>query len=116
MLANLQKNIFIVFLPILIVFVISAIACTGSGKYVKNDEAAKYFNLGITYWKLGKYQEAVGAFKHAIRIKPDFAWAHFNLGQAYLLSDNKDSALKEYKILKDLDKEKANELYNLIYP
>jgi len=48
-------------------------------------------------------------------LKPDFAEAHCMLGLAYLMTDNKGSALEEYKILKTLDAEQANKLFNLIY-
>jgi len=41
--------------------------------------------------------------------------AHYNLGVAYLNVRDKSSALDQYKILKDLDKDSANELFNLIY-
>ncbi len=116
MLTNLQKNKYVFFFPILIVFVISSIACTNLGKSVNNIEAKKHFELGLSYVKSGKHLEAVNAFKQAIRIEPDYADAHYNLGILYLITDNKGSALEEYKILKDLDKEKANELFNLINP
>jgi len=39
--------------------------------------------------------------------------AHFNLGASYLINGDKGSALEEYKILKTLDVDKANELFNL---
>jgi tetratricopeptide (TPR) repeat protein/uncharacterized RDD family membrane protein YckC len=78
-------------------------------------DAEAHFNLGITYDKLGRYQDAIESYKQAIRIKPDCAEAHYNLGNAYLLVGDKSSALKEYKILKTLDTEQANRLFNLIY-
>lgn len=37
------------------------------------------------------------------------------LGMAYLELGDKGSALEEYKILKDLDKDLANKLFNHIY-
>jgi len=40
---------------------------------------------------------------------------HLNLGMTYLQMGDKGSALEEFKILKDLDKEMANRLFNLIY-
>jgi len=61
------------------------------------------------------YREAVEAYKQAIRIKPDDADAHLSVGLSYLLLNDKGSALEEYKILKDLDPEKADLLFNLIY-
>jgi tetratricopeptide (TPR) repeat protein len=61
------------------------------------------------------YIEALEAFKQAIRINPDYAEAHLNLGITYLISNDRGSALDEYKILKDIDSERANKLFNLIY-
>jgi hypothetical protein len=37
------------------------------------------------------------------------------LGMVYLQMGNKGSAIEEYKILKELDPEMANQLFNLIY-
>jgi len=83
---------------------------------IKPDYAKAYYNLGVMYGKLRMYREAVEAYKQAVRIKPDFADAHYNLGITYLLIiKDRGSALEEYKILKELDPETANELFNLIY-
>ena len=60
-------------------------------------------------------RSAIDAYKQAIRLKPNDATLHLYLGGAYLNVGDKGSALDEYKILKELDKEKANELFNLIY-
>jgi len=81
---------------------------------IKPDYADAHYNLGITYGKLGRYQDAIDAYKQAIRIKPDFADAHYNLGVTYFLTGDKGSALEEYEILKTLDAEWANKLFNLI--
>ena len=62
-----------------------------------------------------KYQKAIESYKQAIRIDPDHRNAHYNLGLAYLSLNDRDSALEQYKILKKLDTEKANKLFNLIY-
>jgi len=40
---------------------------------------------------------------------------HYGLGLAYLGLNNKSSALDQYEILKKLDTELANGLFNLIY-
>ena len=79
------------------------------------DNAAAHFNLGYAYGMLGKYEEEIEAYKQAIRIYPDFASAHLNLGVAYLFLNDRGSALEQYKILKKLDTEKANKLFNEIY-
>ena len=60
-------------------------------------------------------EEAIEFFKQAIRIKPDYADAHNNLGLAYLGLNDRGSALEQYKILKKLDTEQVNKLFNFIY-
>jgi tetratricopeptide (TPR) repeat protein len=79
------------------------------------DFAEVHYILGTAYVRLGRNQEAVEAYKEAIRLKPDYADAHYNLGIFYLLLNDKGSALEEYKILKDLNQKLANELFNRIY-
>ena len=60
-------------------------------------------------------KEAIDSFKQAIRIKPDYADAHYGLGLIYVLVGDRNSALEEYKILKDLDTKSANRLFDNIY-
>jgi len=48
-------------------------------------------------------------------LKPSLAEAHLNLGMAYLKLGDKGSAMEEYKILRGLNQELANKLFNLIY-
>ena len=73
-----------------------------------------HFGLGCTYGELGRGKDEIDAYKQAIKIRPDFALTHFNLGTTYLVIGDKGLALEEYKILKTLDAEKANELFKLI--
>jgi protein O-mannosyl-transferase len=82
---------------------------------INPDFALAHYNLGFTYGNLGRWQDAIESYKQAIRIKPDFAAAHFGLGISYLRLGDKVSAFEEYKILKTLDVERANNLFNLIY-
>jgi len=82
---------------------------------IKPDYAEAHLNLGWVYGQLGRYTEAIEAYKQAIRIKPDYAKAHLNLGATYLIVGDKGSALDEYKILKGLNRNSANKLFNLIY-
>ena len=53
--------------------------------------------------------------KEEVRKNPDDADAHYNLGLAYCGSEDRGSALEQYKILKNLNTELANELFNKIY-
>ena len=56
-----------------------------------------YNNLGVAYDKLGRYQDAIEDYKQAIRIKPDYAEAHFNLGVAYGKLGRYQDAIESYK-------------------
>ena len=58
--------------------------------------------------------EKIEAYKQAIKINPDFANAYFGLGAVYVFSNDRASALEQYKILKNLDPERANKLFNMI--
>jgi len=71
--------------------------------------------LGAALHQLGLFEEAVESYKRAVRLKPLLPETHLNLGMTYLQMGDKGSALEEFKILKDLDKEMANRLFNLIY-
>ncbi len=82
---------------------------------IKPNYADAHYNMGVAYRHLGRYYEAVEAYKQAIRIKPDDAGTHYVMGLTYLLLGDRGGALDEYKILKDLDRDLANKLFNLIY-
>jgi tetratricopeptide (TPR) repeat protein len=74
-----------------------------------------HMNLGAAYNQMGRFEEAIASYKLAIRLKPTLAEAHLNLGMTFLKIGDRASAIEEYKILKDLNKEEANRLFNLIY-
>ena len=79
------------------------------------DIAEVHYNLGLAYGKSGKYQEAIESFKQALGLDPDHVKARYYLGATYHYSNDRNSALEQYKILKSLDTELANELFNVIY-
>jgi len=79
------------------------------------DDAETHNNLGFAYSELGNHVKAIEAYKQAIRIDPDYIEAHCLLGVTYLIIGDRNSALNEYKILKELDIDKANKLFDLIY-
>lgn len=81
---------------------------------INPDFAEAHCNLGVAYYHLGRQTEAIDEYKQAIRINPDYADAHFGLGLTYFELGDKGSALEEYKILKELDRNLANNLFNLI--
>jgi tetratricopeptide (TPR) repeat protein len=79
------------------------------------DLAEPHYNIGNAYGSLSRYDEAVEAYKQAIRLKPDYAEAHFMLGVSYFTLGRRGDALDKYKVLKELDTESANTLFDLIY-
>jgi tetratricopeptide (TPR) repeat protein len=81
---------------------------------IKPAYAEAHNNLGVSYGNLGRITEAMGAYKNAVRIKPAYTDAHVNLGNAYLAIGDKNSALAEYNILKSLNPQSANDLFNRI--
>ena len=55
------------------------------------------FEAGCSHSNLGRYQEAIEAFKQAIRIKPDHVKAYLNLGIAYADNGQHEEAIISYK-------------------
>jgi tetratricopeptide (TPR) repeat protein len=51
--------------------------------------------LGGIYYSLGRYDDAIDAFKLAVLTKPDLANAHYNLAIAYREKKNYDNAISE---------------------
>jgi tetratricopeptide (TPR) repeat protein len=82
---------------------------------IKFDYAEGHLDLGAAYFQTGRIEEAIGSYKQAIRMKPSLAEARLNLGMSYLRLGDRGSAIEEYRILKELDKELAHRLFNLIY-
>lgn len=86
-----------------------------SKQYIDPNYADAHSGLGTSYIALGLYKYAIEAFKQTIRIEPDSVGAHFGLGLMYLRIGDRNSALNEYKILKELDINLANKLFDFIY-
>ncbi|MGO8989658.1 MAG: tetratricopeptide repeat protein [bacterium] len=70
-----------------------------------------HFNLGLALADLGRYPEAIAEYNESLRIKPDYAEAHYSLGDAYIKMGDRSSALREYEILKTMNQNLANSLH-----
>ena len=66
--------------------------------------------MGVAYGKLGKFSEEAESLKKAIKLRPKYAAARFNLGMTYLKMKNKKAATEEYKALKEFDEGAAENL------
>jgi|WetSurMetagenome_2_1015567.scaffolds.fasta_scaffold08930_4 tetratricopeptide (TPR) repeat protein len=79
------------------------------------DDPAAHCGMGDTLAKMGRDADAAAAYKEAIRLDPGLASAHLGLGLTALRAGNRGLALEEYKVLKDLDRVKAEVLFSALY-
>ena len=70
--------------------------------------------LGRAYYGSRSYRQAVKAFETAVRLKPDFASAHYGLGLSYLEVGDKRSAEKEEQVLRKLNSRLADRLAGML--
>jgi tetratricopeptide (TPR) repeat protein len=82
---------------------------------IKPDFNMVYNKLGTLYIILGEFSPAIDVFEQALSIDPRNPDTHYNLGLVYFLSGDKDAALEEYIILNKIDKERADNLFDVIY-
>jgi tetratricopeptide (TPR) repeat protein len=78
--------------------------------------APAHHAIGEALAKLGREKEGMAAYKEAIRVDPDFAPAHYAIGVVMLKKGDRTGALDQFKILKKLDAELSDALFNRIYP
>jgi len=70
--------------------------------------------LGRAYYGTGSYRQAVKAFETAVRLKPDFASAHYGLGLSYMEVGDKRAAEKEERALRKLNSRMADRLAGML--
>jgi Flp pilus assembly protein TadD len=73
-----------------------------------------YHRLGWLCFMAKQYEEAIEPFKKAVTINPKLAAAHSFLGHAYVKLGNKEAAMAEYEILKELQSHLAAQLLSEI--
>lgn len=76
--------------------------------------AEAHFGIGYAYLSLENYSKAIPFLRTAIKLDPENPEPYYCLGKAYLGLGDKKDALKEYQILKSLDTEMAEDLFNEI--
>jgi tetratricopeptide (TPR) repeat protein len=93
-----------------------AVRALESAVRLKPKNADAQFTLGNLYSEAGKYEKAAEAYKRAVKVKPKFAEARYNLGIVYIKLSKQmlSEARKQYNRLRELDKELAKELDNML--
>jgi len=75
--------------------------------------ALRHFELGMSYWGEGKYEEASEEFEKTLKIDPDHVEAHTNLGNSYKKLGRTAEAITEYKTALKLNPSRVPAMYNL---
>jgi len=78
-------------------------------------DADSNLKIGIKYYELGQFNEAAKHLERAVNLRPKWARAHYSLGLAFSKSNNKEAAIEQYEILKDLDENYAKKLFDIIH-
>ena len=69
--------------------------------------------LGAANRGLGKFDEAIEAYKKALSIKPDYAESYYNLGNAFMEQGRLEKAIKAYNKALSIKPDYALAYYNL---
>ena len=80
------------------------------------DNAEIHYTMGILYNARKLPSEELQSYIRAIRSDPQMVPAHFSIALLFLRQGNTHLALREYAILKNLDKDAARRLFEMIYP
>ncbi len=81
---------------------------------LKPDFGDGYKELGNLYVQRGEYKNAVRAFRDVLRIEGGQKEAHYQLGFAYAMMKDFESARREYQYLKNVDPDLAQTLAMLL--
>lgn len=85
-----MKKIFVLFT---VLFFISS--CSLASENSTN--AILQYNQGIDYYKAGRYDDSISAFRSAIRLDPNYIDAYYNLGSVLEYLQQYDAALAVFK-------------------
>ena len=72
-----------------------------------------WFSLGNTYFKFGKYEDAIKHFKRALELKPDYDLPVINMANAYRRLGRDDAALAGYEHYLSIDPRNAGVHYQM---
>lgn len=98
---------------VLFLLLILAVACSTTSNSKKRQDADVHYQLGLSYMKEGKYQDAFVEFQKSIDIYPDDKHALNALGLIYMRFENFDKSAKAFEEALDLDPEFSEASNNL---
>jgi tetratricopeptide (TPR) repeat protein len=94
------------FIPLVVILLFMA-------DIVLAETAAEWFGRGFEAYKAKKYDKAISAYKQAIKIDPNYANTHYNLGIAYGKKGMLYDAIIEFKKAISINPTDADVHYNL---
>ena len=80
----------------------AAAAYREATSYDQNNNLA-YFNLGVSYYSMGRYSEAASAYQSAAQLNPSDVDAHLWLGMSFHQLGDSAKAISEWKQVLQLD-------------
>ncbi len=82
----------------LFIFLVGLIlSISGTKVFAASTEAMLQYNQGIDLYKIGQYDQAIEAFRTAIRLDPNYIDAYYNLGSVLEYLQQYDEALPVFK-------------------
>jgi tetratricopeptide (TPR) repeat protein len=79
----------------------------------ESGNAEQYNKEGMSRYESGQYQQAIDAYRSAIRLKPDYPDANYNLGMAYSSLGQYKEAIEAYKKALRVKPDHETAYYNL---
>lgn len=84
-------------------------ACDAVGACADSESLRSY--LGLSFYQLNRYPEALQAFQEAARLKPDDSDNNYFLGMTYVRMGRRTEAMAQYQILLRAGSREAADLY-----
>lgn len=83
---------------------------------IEPKESAAIWRMGLMHEKIHQWDEAIQAFERCLQLHPDDnAEMRYLIGRVQLKNGNKDAAIEQYRLLKEVDEHFAADLHRLIY-
>ena len=74
---------------------------------------AGYFNIGVCYFQMGKYKDAIQSFERSLEYTPHSADAHTNIASGYLMLKDTAKAIQHLEQASNFNPLDGEVQYNL---